>query len=44
MGTDDKVAEQGVCKCPDLRSDLLGSGPVGHVVWVVDVSVDSPHW
>ena len=43
-GEADKGDEQGGCGCPDLRSDLLGGGPVGHAVWVRGVGHDPPHW
>ena len=28
----------------DLRTDLLGGGPVGHAVWVGEVGCDLLHW
>ena len=34
VGKVDKGAEQGGCRCPDLRPDLLGGGPVGHAIQV----------
>ena len=44
MGAADKGADQGGCRCPYLRPDLLGNGPVFHYIWVVDVGHDPPHW
>ena len=37
VSTADKGAEQVGSGCPDLGSDILGSGPVGHAEWVRDV-------
>ena len=42
VGAGDKVSYQGGCGCPDLGTDLLGGGPVSHVVWVVDVGDKTP--
>ena len=44
MGLAEEGDEQGGCGFTDLGLDLLGGGPVGHVVRVVDVGDDPPHW
>ena len=34
VGADDEGVEQGGGRCPDVGTDLLGSGPVSHVLQV----------
>ena len=40
----DLGVEQGGCGCPDLGTDLLGSGSVGHALRIGDVGHDIAHW
>ena len=42
MGAADNIADQGGCGCTDLVTDLLGGGPVSHVLWVLDVGDEPP--
>ena len=44
MGAADEGADQEGCRFLDLGTDLIGSGPVGHALWVIDVGHDPPHW
>ena len=44
MGAADEGADQEGCRFPDLGTDLLGSVPVGHSLWVIDVGHYPPHW
>ena len=43
VGTVYGGAEQGGCRCPDLRPDILDGGPVRHVVQVGYVGDDTPY-
>ena len=44
VGGSDEGDDQGGCGCTDLRPYLIGGGPVGRVVRVIDMGDEPPHW
>ena len=40
----DESAEQGDCRYPCIRPDILGGSTFGNVVRVRDVGNEPPHW
>ena len=44
MGETVEGAGKRGCGCPDLGPDILGGGPVGNYLRVIDVGHDPTHW